>query len=42
MIVLPKGGVPGADPDSVPQGFMIQDEWKALLEDFLKLEQVAN
>jgi hypothetical protein len=37
-----KGVMPGTDPDSVPQGFMIQDEWKAMLEAFVKSEQGAN
>jgi len=37
-----KGVVPEADLDSVPQGFMIQGEWKTLLETFVKSEQDAN
>ncbi len=36
------GVIPGTDPNSVPQGFMIQDEWKALLEAFVKSDQITN
>jgi hypothetical protein len=40
--LVDKGIVPGADPDSIPRGFMIQDEWKKLLEESVKLEHRAN
>jgi tetratricopeptide (TPR) repeat protein len=40
--LVQKGVMPGANPHSIPQGFMIQDEWKKLLETFVKSEQGAN
>jgi tetratricopeptide (TPR) repeat protein len=37
-----QGVMPDVDPDSVPAAFMIQDDWKARLEAFVKSGQHTN
>ena len=40
--LVQEGRIPETDPELKPQGFMIQDEWKALLEAYVKSGQDAK
>jgi hypothetical protein len=40
--LIQEGRIPEADPKLIPQGFMIQDEWRALLKAYVKSAQEPN